>query len=202
MPDLDCRRCKRWKGCLNKLVLSIKETLKLLDTLPHSRNKKGMFLCRQGYQIARAVIMFDAVKVMNEPAFWDWLAMTLFPHKPMLRDISPLGALVASSYQHIAFFRSPSALPTRVILAQVELPETILAILRCLVFKATTSGARVIVSLLPSLLMCLFRTLGGAIKPRVSLWYGYKRRTTNSAVANGHVIIIAQDMRYCPIQAS
>lgn len=127
MHDLDCRRCDRWKG-LNKLPLIVKHGFQFLNTLPHRWNQERMFLRRQGYEIARAVIVLDAVKVVNEPPFRDWLPMSLLPHKSVFHNVCPLGGFLASANQDIAFLRSPSTFPSLVVFSQLELTKAILTV--------------------------------------------------------------------------
>lgn len=189
-------------GELKNLGLSIKESFKFLNTLPHSRDQKGMLLAWHSYQIDGAIIVFNTIEMVNKPAFRDRLTMGLLPYKSVLRNISSSRLLIASSYQYIAFPRCSTTFPTSIIFPYMKLSKAVLAILSLFVFKMTTFGASIIVSLLPSLLMSFINTFTRAIKPRMSLWYSFKRCTTNSAISSHHVIIIAQDTQYCPIQTS
>lgn len=66
----------------------IKQCFKFLNTLCLSLKNQVMFLIRQAYQVLRAVIILDAVKVMNYPSFRQELSLSFFPDKDMLPNIS------------------------------------------------------------------------------------------------------------------
>lgn len=65
----------------------IKRSFKLLNAFCLGLENKIMFFSRQSYQVAWAVIASDAIKVMDNPTFWHWLSMCLFPNKDMFKDI-------------------------------------------------------------------------------------------------------------------
>jgi len=68
--------------------LIIKQSLKLLYSLSLSLKDKVVLLVRQGYQIARSIIVLNSVKVMNNPAFRQRFAVSFFPYKDMLKDVA------------------------------------------------------------------------------------------------------------------
>ena len=84
---------------------------------------KGMVLvvspldCKQ---ILWSIVISDSVKVMNDPPFWDWLAMMMFPNKQMLTNIpkriSP--RMIRSQEKYVAIIFSLAPVPLPVILTR------------------------------------------------------------------------------------
>jgi len=66
--------------------LIIKQSFKFLNTLGFSLKDKVMLFTRESHQIARSVIAFNPIQMMNYPAFRQWFAMNLLPDKDMLQD--------------------------------------------------------------------------------------------------------------------
>ena len=99
--------------------MTVKNSFQFLNTLCLGLKNKGMFLARQAYQIARAVVVSDTIKVMDYPALRQWFAVCLFPDKDMLKDISLFTCswVVRSVYQYIARVHSASTLPQRMVFA-------------------------------------------------------------------------------------
>lgn len=77
---------------LQELRLAIKQSLKFLNTFCLRLKHKVVLLTRQALQVLRAVIVFNAVKVMNVPAFRQRLTVSFFPHHNMLKNITIGGA--------------------------------------------------------------------------------------------------------------
>lgn len=73
---------------LQKLALPIHDSFQFLYSLGFSLKNKIMFLGRQTYEILRAVVILNPVKVMNYPAFRQRLVVSLFPNKDMFTDIA------------------------------------------------------------------------------------------------------------------
>lgn len=139
-------------------MLIIKQCLKLLNTLLKQRNNQTMFFGGCSFEIFRAVIPFNAIQMVDKPAFRQWPAVYLFPDKNVLIYISSLRAFVASSHQNVAISSCPPTLPACVILSQMKLPIAFLTILRCFMFKLATVRTRIVVSFPALLLMPNIRT--------------------------------------------
>ena len=74
--------------CLKELMLVVEHSLKFLDTLSFRRKNKFMLSLRQGFKITRSVIILNPIKMVNNPAFRQWLIVSLFPNKKMFTDIA------------------------------------------------------------------------------------------------------------------
>lgn len=73
---------------LKKLFLAVKQGFQLLNTTGFSLQDKEMLSIWQGLQVYRAVIILNAVQVMNYPTLWKAFVVEEFPIEEMLRDIS------------------------------------------------------------------------------------------------------------------
>jgi len=134
-------------------MLVIKQSLKLLDSLPHSWNKKRMSFSWHSYQVIRAVIIFNTIQMVDKPTFRKFFIMSLFPYIAMFKYISPFRSFLTSTNQDITLSRCPSTFPISIISPQMKLTPAFLAILRCMMFELATIRARIIVSLPTFLLM-------------------------------------------------
>ena len=78
--------------------MTIKQSFKFLDAFCLSLKHKVVFLIRKSYQIARAVVIFNPIEMVNNPSFRQRLAVGLFPDKDMLTNIAiPIGSWVVRS---------------------------------------------------------------------------------------------------------
>ena len=68
--------------------MTIKQRFELLDTFSLPLKHQVMLFIRQAEQVLGMVVVFDAIQVMNNPSFWQWLAMRFFPDKDVLTNIS------------------------------------------------------------------------------------------------------------------
>lgn len=75
---------------LEKLMLIVKQSLKLLNTLGLSFKDKIVLLARQRYKIFRSVIAFNPIKMMNYPSFRQYLIIGLLPYNNMFLNIPTL----------------------------------------------------------------------------------------------------------------
>lgn len=66
----------------------VKKSLQFLNMLCSSLKKPSMFLIWHTYQVFRAIVTPDAVKMMHYPTLRQRLPMSLFPDKYMLSYIS------------------------------------------------------------------------------------------------------------------
>ena len=73
---------------LKELGLSIEQSLKLLDALCFSLKDTVMFHVGQSHQILRAVIIPDAIQVVDYPSCRKQFVVSFFPNKNMLKDIA------------------------------------------------------------------------------------------------------------------
>ena len=93
--------------------MSIKQCFQFLDTLGFSLKHKVMFPIREANQITRAVIVFNSIEMMNNPAFRQWFAMSFFPDNDMLpnKSVSVGSDMFRFSYKNIptfSYLNSPS----------------------------------------------------------------------------------------------
>ena len=88
------------------MTLIFENSLQFLNTPCFSLENKEMFLTRKCYQVDRAVIILDAVQMMDYPSSRKRFIMELFPNKPMLQYItSPVMCwVVRFIYQNITLF--------------------------------------------------------------------------------------------------
>ncbi len=131
-------------------LASHKQSLKFLNTLCFGLKNKVMLLSRQSLQVLRAVIVLDAVKMMNYPAFRQWLTVSFFPYKNVLKDIAVGGAgmlWLPNKNIPITVF-SFTAFPLRMIYTCAKLTSTMLTRLRSFRAGLTANNTRVFV--LPS----------------------------------------------------
>ena len=78
--------------------MTVKQRFQFLNTLRFGLKDKVMFSIRQGYQVLKAVIILDPVKMMNKPTLRQKLPIGFFPNKNVLTDISvPIGSWVFRS---------------------------------------------------------------------------------------------------------
>lgn len=86
-------------------MLVSNQGFQFLDALCFSLKHKVMLLSRKPYQILRAVINFYPIKMMNNPAFRQWHAVSFFPNKDMFSyitlAISPMMCRI--KYMHVSF---------------------------------------------------------------------------------------------------
>ena len=80
-------------GCLEKLLLMIKQGLQFLNSFCFSLQNKSVFLFRQGNKIINPVICFDTIKMVNNPSFGQGFVMGSFPNKNMFSNISVCWAI-------------------------------------------------------------------------------------------------------------
>lgn len=66
----------------------IKQSLKFLNTFRLSLKHKIMLLVWQGFQVLRAVIIFNTIEMMHNPSFRQRFAMGLFPNQYVFQDIN------------------------------------------------------------------------------------------------------------------
>ena len=99
-----------------------KKSLKFLNALGFSLKDKIMLFVRQTHKIARAVIVFNAVKMMNYPSFWQKLIVCFLPNKDMLSNIvSPVGSgMVRSIDNNITTRQYSTALPIMALLSSMD----------------------------------------------------------------------------------
>jgi len=67
--------------------LTIKQSLKFLYSFGFSLKDKVVFLIRQTEQVLGAVIILDAIKMVDNPSFWQWFSVSFFPNKNVLTNI-------------------------------------------------------------------------------------------------------------------
>ncbi len=93
--------------------MTIKQRLELLNTLRLGLKDKVVLFIREGHQIHGAIIRFNAIQVMNYPAFWHKFPMQSFPHKNMLRDVSLIisSGMPSCENKDVAVCCHPTALP-------------------------------------------------------------------------------------------
>ena len=73
--------------------MTIKQGLKFLDAFSFSLKDKVVFLIRQTEQVLGAVIILDAIKMVDNPSFRQWFPVSFFPNKNMLTNIAiPIGS--------------------------------------------------------------------------------------------------------------
>lgn len=86
----------------------IKHSFQFLNTFSFSLKNKVMFLVRQSYKIARAIVMFNPIKVMNYPTIRQRFPVNLFPYKKMLSNIaiSICSRMLWAQYKNIPIFLS------------------------------------------------------------------------------------------------
>lgn len=71
------------------MSLVVKLGFKFLDTLILCLKNEIMLFARQRYKIARAIIIFNTIEVVNNPTFGYGAIMSLLPNKNMLCHITP-----------------------------------------------------------------------------------------------------------------
>ena len=79
-------------SALEELMLIIKKCLKFLDAFGFSLKNKIMFLVRQSYQITRAIIASNPIKMMNYPTIRKSFVVCFFPNQDMFKDITSTSA--------------------------------------------------------------------------------------------------------------
>jgi len=172
--------------------LAIEESFQFLNTLLQSFKKKVMFSFGQGYQVARAVVIFNAIKVMDCPTFRNWFAVSFFPDQDMLSNITiTIGSrMVGRSYQNISLCRCSSTFPRVMVFTSFKQAKAFLAIFGCLVFQRATVGAGIIAtnkaSFPPPYLFAFIR----AIDFTMSLWFSLKWSTADFAKFQCHTYMI------------
>lgn len=66
----------------------VEQSLKFLNTLCLSIKNEIMFPIRQSHKISRSIVMFDSVKMVNNPTIRQRLSISFFPNKNMLHNIA------------------------------------------------------------------------------------------------------------------
>ena len=74
---------------LNELMLIIKQSLKLLDAFGFSLKDKIVFFVRQANKITRAIVVFNSVKVVDNPIFRELFALSFLPYQDMFKHHTP-----------------------------------------------------------------------------------------------------------------
>jgi len=67
-------------------MLAIKQGFKFLNALCFCLKNKVMLLIRQGYQVARVIVVFDTVQMVNYPPFREWFTINLLPDVNVLQN--------------------------------------------------------------------------------------------------------------------
>lgn len=146
---------------LKELVLVIKQGFKLLNAFSFGLKDKVMLLVRQTFQVSWSVIIWYPIEMVNNPAFRQWLAMSLLPNKDMLHyiPIFTCPGMLRFKYHNIAIVGlNPTTYPIRMMLTCLIFIKTIPTELPSKVARFTTMNARMLAFLSPySLLKCLFR---------------------------------------------
>lgn len=66
----------------------IKQCFQFLNSLCLCLKKQVVFFVRQGLKINKAIIIFNSIEMMDNPAFRKWRPMCLFPDKNMFQNIA------------------------------------------------------------------------------------------------------------------
>ncbi len=146
---------------LKELMLIIKQGFKFLNTFLEFRYYQAVLLFRFSKQIRRTIVILYPVVVMNFPACRHWFAVSLFPHKDMLKDIEIRSRSRMSGPVDKHIPARMFMLTTFPISAVSTFPSTFLA-----VFSSHTSwvatyraGVLMVKLILPSLLQKFFSIL-------------------------------------------
>ena len=140
--------------------MTIKQSFKFLYPFCLSLKHKIMLLIRHGYQILGAIIILDAVQVVDYPAFRQWLAVSLFPNKNVFHNIAIFTCtmMLTFEYHNIVMAFDFATFPIRVMFTCFTFISTIPAYLPSEVTKFATIYTRMFALFFPlSLLECLFR---------------------------------------------
>ena len=73
---------------LNQLPLPRDDGFKFLNAFGFSSKNEIMLLARQALQVLWSVVAWNTIQVMNNPAFWKGLVMSLFPNNNMFKHIA------------------------------------------------------------------------------------------------------------------
>ena len=93
-------------------MLIVKQCLQLLDTLCFSLKNKAMLMIRHCLQILGAIIISNAIQVMNYPTLGQRLIMSLFPYKNVFQNIAIFGSwMLRFAYANISLAISYATLP-------------------------------------------------------------------------------------------
>ncbi len=101
----------------DELPLTFKGCFQFLYSFHKLRNESIVFSIWHSYQITWSIIRFDSVKVMNNPAFRQCLAMSLFPDKNVFRNITSLvrSLVFGGIYIHIIVLYTDTTFPHGVV---------------------------------------------------------------------------------------
>lgn len=103
----------------------IKHSFKFLNTFCFGLKDEIMFLVRQGLQINWAIIVWNTIKVMDNPTIRQRLAVSFFPYKDVLKNVTLLfysSRMVRSIYQDIAIGSyNATTFPVRGLMTSLEL---------------------------------------------------------------------------------
>lgn len=69
-------------------MLIIEKRLKLLNSFCFSIQQSAMLFVRQSYEVLHPIVIFNSVKMVNDPTIRQELAVSLFPNKDMLIDVA------------------------------------------------------------------------------------------------------------------
>ena len=75
---------------LEQLSLILKQGFKLLNSPRFSLKDMIMLPTRQPHEISETIVVFDAIEMMNNPAFRKWFTMRNLPNQPMFHNITSL----------------------------------------------------------------------------------------------------------------
>lgn len=126
------------------MSLTIKHSFKFLNTPCFRLKNMIVGFARQGFQVARAVIILNTIQVMNNPSLRQRSSMCLFPNKDMLKDITFLVRSWMTGFEY-AYIAQPqfnfTTLPMDCLLGESLLMETRITAFRSRVAMTTTINA-------------------------------------------------------------
>ena len=94
-PDTGCWVSQSYwqeeiRKLLEQLSLILKQSFELLNSSRFSLKDMIMLPIRQALEISGTIICFDAIEMMNNPAFRKWFTMSSLPNQPMFHNITLL----------------------------------------------------------------------------------------------------------------
>lgn len=94
-----------------------KRCFQFLNMFSECRDKKNVLSVRQTHEITWSIIRFNSIKVVNNPAFRQWLAMSLFPDKNVFLNITSFvcSFVFGGIYIHVIVLYTDATFPLGVV---------------------------------------------------------------------------------------
>ena len=174
----------------------IKQGFKFLDTFSLGLKHKVMFFRRKCYQVTRAVVALNSIKVVNKPAFWQGLIVYLLPYQDMFKHITltslQSSRMVGGIYKNISLvsYRT-TTFPKRRCVTFWKL------LLRFLACSPSINQSTVCTS--GSLVRYFSTTIKAIMRVGLSP-FPHRYCTFGGAISSFHNRIITLPNRYCQVQ--